>query len=441
MSVLQKTQLVHEKLREIDGLYAQALEQKQKQSQYADFIHQTYTNAKQYLEREAVRLDELLSDGTGSDADTGSDFGTDQHHVDILAILATIDSRVPFSIHSLIDAISENNVPLVMFLLAPFEGHPDPSEFYQFPIEFACGLGRIDIVRLLLKDSRVDPGAQNNSAICHAVFSNHPDVVRLLLADPRVDPTIQRDIVFNYAVDNGYVDIVTDLYGRQQVYSSLTQETIHRVLIHSCETGNYEIFQLFLTDSRINPSIYVDGVSVKNMAPWRENKLTSLMKSACENGHHTLVRFMLNDPRFNWSYSDKTMTKTFIYTCSKGHTEVVRMLLQDGRTRPAIPGYVGVYNSAIRTAIRNGHADIVRLLLEDKTHEDILSDLSYSILNYTYHAKTHLETFRLILSDARVVRILQTMNSQDLSDVPVRIDDVEIKRLFLTMAPEIPLIR
>lgn len=439
MSVLQKTQLVHEKLREIDGLYAQALEQKQKQSHYADFIHQTYTNAKQYLEREAVRLDELLDDETGSDtcSNTGSDSGTDKHHVDILAILATIDSRVPFSIHSLIDAISNNNVPLVMFLLAPFEGHPDPSEFYQFPIEFACGLGHIDIVRLLLKDLRVDPGAHNNSAICHAVFSNHPDVVRLLLADPRVDPTIQRDIVFEYAVDNGYVDIVTDLYGRQQVYSSLTQETIHRVLIHSCETGNYEIFQLFLTDSRINPSIYVDGVTVKTGLGF-----TSLMKSACENGHHTLVRFMLNDPRFNWSYSDKTMTKTFIYTCSNGHTEVVRMLLQDGRTRPTLPlGYHGIYETAIRSAIINGHTDIVRLLLEDKTHEDILSDLSYSILNYTYHAKTHLETFRLILSDARVVRILQNMNNQDFSDVPVRIDDVEIKRLFLTMAPEIPLIR
>ena len=287
MSVLQQTQETHRKLDEIHGLFAQAMEQT-RASVYKDYIHTTFVNAKQFLEREAVRLDGLLygasEDGSSdSDSDSGD---SDSSSVDILTLLSTIDSLGPFTVHTLLDAIASNNRPLVMFLLEPFEGHPDPSELSQFPIEYACGKGHIEIVRLLLKDPRVDPGAHHNSAICHAVYSEYPDIVRLLLTYETVDPTIQDNLVLTYAIQHGYIDIFRDLYGRQQVYSSLNNPSILLVFLKTaCSKGHTAIFQLLLTDSRLelitHPYVIADLILV-----------------VCELGHHEILQLMLEDSRF-----------------------------------------------------------------------------------------------------------------------------------------------
>lgn len=55
-------------------------------------------------------------------------------------------------------------------------------------IRWAALNGRCDIVKLLLKDSRTDPGSGNNYAIRWAASHHHYEVVKVLLDDPRVDP-------------------------------------------------------------------------------------------------------------------------------------------------------------------------------------------------------------------------------------------------------------
>ena len=49
--------------------------------------------------------------------------------------------------------------------------------------------GYLEVVRELLKDSRVDPSADNNYAIRWASRYGHSGVVRELLRDRRVDPS------------------------------------------------------------------------------------------------------------------------------------------------------------------------------------------------------------------------------------------------------------
>ena len=52
-----------------------------------------------------------------------------------------------------------------------------------------CGFleeGHIEVVQLLLQDSRVDPSAKNNRAILAASQNGHTKVVQLLIADERV---------------------------------------------------------------------------------------------------------------------------------------------------------------------------------------------------------------------------------------------------------------
>ena len=55
----------------------------------------------------------------------------------------------------------------------------------------------IKIVKILLKDERVDPSDQNNDAIQWASEKGHLEVVKLLLKDKRIDKNDQiiKDII------------------------------------------------------------------------------------------------------------------------------------------------------------------------------------------------------------------------------------------------------
>ena len=55
---------------------------------------------------------------------------------------------------------------------------------------YASEYGRLEIVRELLKDKRVDPSTWNNHAIRYASSNGHLEIVRELLKDSRVDPSI-----------------------------------------------------------------------------------------------------------------------------------------------------------------------------------------------------------------------------------------------------------
>lgn len=53
---------------------------------------------------------------------------------------------------------------------------------------FASCHGRLQVVKLLLTDPRVDPTCDNNEAIIYASAYGYKKTVRVLLADPRVNP-------------------------------------------------------------------------------------------------------------------------------------------------------------------------------------------------------------------------------------------------------------
>src|SRR3972149_2705194 len=72
----------------------------------------------------------------------------------------------------------------------------------------ACKHDHIEVVKLLLQDTRVDPSDQNNAAILLASGSGHIEVVKLLLQDTRVDPSDQNNLAFRWASQKGYVKIV-----------------------------------------------------------------------------------------------------------------------------------------------------------------------------------------------------------------------------------------
>jgi hypothetical protein len=67
------------------------------------------------------------------------------------------------------------------------------DEEQQTPFSVACRHNRLDAVRLLVDDARVDVNSVDRTgrtALSHAAGSGHAQVVRILLHDERVDPNL-----------------------------------------------------------------------------------------------------------------------------------------------------------------------------------------------------------------------------------------------------------
>ena len=66
----------------------------------------------------------------------------------------------------------------------------------------------IKIVKILLKDERVDPSDQNNDAIQWASNNGYYKIVKLLLKDKRVNPSVHNNFVIKTASENGCYKVV-----------------------------------------------------------------------------------------------------------------------------------------------------------------------------------------------------------------------------------------
>uniref|UniRef100_A0A6C0JS48 Uncharacterized protein n=1 Tax=viral metagenome TaxID=1070528 RepID=A0A6C0JS48_9ZZZZ len=75
----------------------------------------------------------------------------------------------------------------------------DPSVDDNWAICIASSRCHLNVVRLLLTDSRVDPSEDDNFSIRWASIHGHLEVVRLLLEDPRVDPTARNNCAMRSA--------------------------------------------------------------------------------------------------------------------------------------------------------------------------------------------------------------------------------------------------
>jgi len=105
--------------------------------------------------------------------------------IDIVELLLK-DSRIELSDDhcNLIPQASVNgNIELVKLLLN--DGRLNPAAHDNYAIITASRYGRINIVKLLLVDPRVDPTTNNNKAIRGAAKNNHIEIIKLLI--PRVD--------------------------------------------------------------------------------------------------------------------------------------------------------------------------------------------------------------------------------------------------------------
>ena len=77
--------------------------------------------------------------------------------------------------------------------------HLDLSAQENYAIKMATEYGKENVVKLLLRDSRVDPAADSNYVIKYAATHGHLAIVALLVQHPGVDPAADDNYALEWA--------------------------------------------------------------------------------------------------------------------------------------------------------------------------------------------------------------------------------------------------
>ena len=230
-----------------------------------------------------------------------------------------------------------------------------------------------DVVKVLLKDERFDPAADDNEAIHHCALCNDPWGLKLLLQDRlrnRVNPAARNNLFIQCASKKGNYESAKRLLQDARVDPSANNNLAIR---SSAGKGHYKIVKLLLKDVRVDPSAD-NNAAIRSSAGNGHHKIVKLLLKddrvdpnaddnyaiclASQRGHHKTVKLLLHHRNINVNGKDHYSIQV---SSKNGHINVVKLLLMNADVNPSINN-----NSAIKLAAKNGHTEILRLLLEDK---------------------------------------------------------------------------
>ena len=152
-----------------------------------------------------------------------------------------------------------------------------------------------------------------NCAIQYACISNNYKVVKLLLKDKRVNPIVHDNYSIKTACNRGYYKIVK--YLLENVIPKIDPSINENLLIkRAIEYGYYKIVKYLLENAipKIDPSI-------------NEN---FLIKTAIEHGYYKIVKYLL--PKIDPTFCDNFLIKKAI---RYQHIEIYKLLLKDERIK------------------------------------------------------------------------------------------------------------
>jgi len=107
-------------------------------------------------------------------------------------------------------------------------------------LSICCYYGYTEFVKLLLKDSRVDPSANDSHAIRWSIRDSNIEIIKLLLEDGRADPSDNNNYAIRYAIEYGHIEIVKILLNDSRVDTSNCDYEIKNAI----ENGHKEIVKL-----------------------------------------------------------------------------------------------------------------------------------------------------------------------------------------------------
>ena len=180
--------------------------------------------------------------------------------------------------------------------------------------EMAIGNGHLEVVRLLLNDSRVNP----NGAIELAIIEDQLEVVRMLLNHPRVDPGFNDNYVFRMASQCGNWKVVQALQGNPRVNPAARNNEAIRM---ASKYGHWGVVDCLIRDPRVDP----------------EANDNEALRMATENGHSAVVQ-LLRDRHPTATATIRTVERRHTFSLQKAYAEVIREKIREKRLKSETEG-------------------------------------------------------------------------------------------------------
>ncbi|KAJ3063701.1 hypothetical protein HDU99_004726, partial [Rhizoclosmatium hyalinum] len=143
---------------------------------------------------------------------------------------------------------SAKTLLLIQYLLSH---NMDPSIQNNVVFCWACAVGPMKAVELLLEHSSVDPADRENEAIVNAASGGHINILKRLLPLPNVDPNANEDMPLYFAACHGHSDVVNFMLKLPRT----DPKKAHSEALYGASHGRHkDTMKLLLTDEFVDPS-------------------------------------------------------------------------------------------------------------------------------------------------------------------------------------------
>ncbi|KAI8908595.1 hypothetical protein EDD86DRAFT_208069 [Gorgonomyces haynaldii] len=237
-------------------------------------------------------------------------------------------------------AVSRGHVYILELLLSNPRTQPQMDN--NAALINACCQGRLEMVQMLLKDQRVDPADRQGESIVRASISGHLQVVDLLLRDGRVGPQSRDNQALLDACELGHMDVVKRLLMDPRVH--LFNDD-NKILAQSMD--DVQLFTLLFRDPWLNFAERADFCT-----------------KFCVQNPEIVKLFMVHD-----SFDPHIVDRHFLVFCAvQGSDQVLQLLLKS----PRIQRMAQELNLLV-TAAGAGQTETIQVLLESSTVEGQVS--------------------------------------------------------------------
>ena len=187
-----------------------------------------------------------------------------------------------------------------------------PDRSLKGALSQACIFGRLDIVTLLLNDSRINPAENNNYPLRWAAYYGQKEIVQLLMNQPQVDPSAKDFVTVYHLVRHNDLDSLNILLEDSRVKGKLN---IIDIALYACNIGQLQILNYILETFEIDPSF----------------DSNDLLFAAMNNNQIDIFNWLLKDSRIDPSIDDNEAIR---HAKNSNYTTFVKILLQDNRVNP-----------------------------------------------------------------------------------------------------------
>ncbi|KAH9157118.1 hypothetical protein AeRB84_001042 [Aphanomyces euteiches] len=246
----------------------------------------------------------------------------------------------------------------------------------------ACSNGHLDIVELLVADSRVDlsiTSHDNMTAFGMACLGNYVDIVKLLLQLPqvKVDMAVEGFIL---AFAQKKMEVVQYLIAQDQIDLDEYLTTGRTLFLDACSANAIALVNLLIQASIVDVNKVSKGIG---MTPFMEacsknavNVVARLLQIpsveinainsrgatplilASTNGCTEVVSLLVTQPQLNINYKNPKGSTALTAACAKHHVGVVAELLKHPTIDITLPNHV----NRTPAMLAKGNPDITALL-------------------------------------------------------------------------------